>query len=72
MAHRLKVNGKMVDGMGLELRHVDGGFIVENGPADQKVAMVFGKVQRQRLNTKERGRVGCRMVTVRKHTLMEV
>lgn len=72
MAHRLKVSGRMVDGMGWELRHVDDGFIVENGPVDRKVAMVFGKVQRQTPNTKGRGRVDYRMVTVRKHTLMEV
>lgn len=72
MARRLKVNGKMGDGMGWVLRHVADGFIAANGPAGRKGAMVSGRVQHQRQSTKERGRADCRMDMARKRMLMEV
>lgn len=72
MGHRLRVNGKMADGMGLAWRHVAAGFIVANGRAALKVATVFDKVPLQRPSMRALGPVDFRTDMVPKLMRMAV
>lgn len=69
----MRVNGRMAEDTASEWKEGVAMFIEVNGPTKvKKDDMVFGRVPRQQLNTRELGTKDSKMVTESKPTQMEV